>query len=263
MLERIRIVMVGTTHPGNIGAAARAMKTMGLSDLCLVAPKQFPCAEASSLASGATDLLGQARVCESLDDALADCTMVVGTSARQRHVPWPCVTPRQLGGALVTELERQEQGRVAILFGREDRGLTNDELQRCNWHVTIPANVEYGVLNVAAAIQVLCYEMRLAVLGDDIEVARPDARSRQHSMPLPEVVWDEPLATSEALEGMLVHLGKVAVRAGFLDPQQPAMVMKRLRRLFLRARPDKMEASILRGILSSLDKQLDRLPDDE
>lgn len=251
MLDKIRIVMVETTHPGNIGAAARAMKTMGLSDLRLVRPLEFPCAEATARASGAADLLASARVCGSLDEALEGATLVVGTSARQRRIPWPSVTARQLavhvaGGA---------QDDVAILFGREDRGLTNEELQRCNLHVSIPANPEYGVLNVASAVQLICYELRMSVLGDELE--RPEARARRHAMPLPDVVWDEPPADSNDVERLLEHLQRVSERVGFLRPDNPGQVMTRLRRLFLRARPDRMEVSILRGVLSGVEQTLD------
>lgn len=251
MLDRIRIVMVETTHPGNIGAAARAMKTMGLSDLRLVSPKAFPNAEAAARASGAADVLEQAKVCASLDEALDGAELVVGTSARQRRIPWPLVTARQLAGQVANESGTQ----VAILFGREDRGLTNEELQRCNLHVSIPTNNEYGVLNVASAIQLVCYELRMAILGDELDP--PEVRARRHVMPLPELVWDEPLASSEDVERLLAHLERVSVRARFLNPDNPAQVVTRMRRLFLRARPDKMEVSILRGILSGIEKRFD------
>lgn len=248
MLSRIRIVMVETSHPGNIGAAARAMKTMGLSDLRLVAPARFPDAEATARASGAGDVLAAARVCANLDEALGDAELVVGTSARQRRIPWPCLTPRQLGEQVAAESDTT----VAVMFGREDRGLTNEELQRCNLHVSIPADEEYGVLNVAAAVQVLSYELRLALLGDG--VSAPQARARRHSMTLPELVWDEPPASNQAVDSLLTHLEQVAVKSGFLDPANPAQVRSRLRRLFLRARPDKMEVGILRGILANIEK---------
>lgn len=251
MLDRIRIVMVETTHPGNIGAAARAMKTMGLSDLRLVSPREYPCAEATARASGAADLLEGAQVYASLEEAIGDAALVVGTSARQRRIPWPSVTARQLAAQVASE----QQTSIAILFGREDRGLTNEELQRCHLHVSIPTNSDYGVLNVASAVQLIAYELRLAVLGDELE--RPDARARRYTMPLPELVWDEPLADSADVERLLEHLERVSTRVGFLRPDNPAQVMTRLRRLFLRARPDKMEVSILRGVLAGIEKQLD------
>lgn len=249
MLDRLRIVMVETTHPGNIGAAARAMKTMGLADLRLVRPATFPSAEATARASGAASVLEQARVCADLDEALGDAELVIGTSARQRRIPWPCITPRQLAERVAAEPALK----VAVMFGREDRGLTNEELQRCNLHVSIPTDSEYGVLNVAAAVQVISYELRLALVGDEVE--RPDARARRHSMPLPELVWDEPPASNQEVDRLLQHLEKVAVDSGFLDPANPAQVSTRLRRLFLRARPDKMEVGILRGILANIEKR--------
>lgn len=255
MLDRIRIVMIETSHPGNIGAAARAMKTMGLSDLRLVSPKEFPCAEATARASGAAEILENAQVCDSVGEALADAELVIGTSARQRRIPWPSVTARQLAEKVAGE----DNIKVAILFGREDRGLTNEELQRCHLHVSIPANSEYGVLNVASAVQLIAYELRMAIVGDEIE--RPDARSRRHTMVLPELVWDEPPASSEDVERMLEHLQRVSIRAGFLNPDNPAQVVTRLRRLFMRARPDKMEVSILRGVLSGVEKTFDKSDD--
>ena len=251
MLERIRIVMVETTHPGNIGAAARAMKTMGLTDLCLVRPASFPDAEASARASGAADLLEAAQVCDSLDDALADAQLVVGTSARQRRIPWPCVTARQLAQQC-----GQEPGTVAVLFGRESSGLTNEELERCHLHVSIPTNQEYGVLNVAAAIQIVCYELRMTALGEDTGV-RP-SREMAHRMPQPDWAWDEPPATGQDMERFFEHLERVMTGTGFLDPANPEQVRRRLRRLFLRARPDRMEINMLRGVLTSIEKSRPR-----
>lgn len=250
-LDAIRIVMVETTHPGNIGSAARAMKTMGLSDLRLVRPKSFPCVEATALASGAADLLATARVCETLDEALADAELVIATSARERRIPWPCISARELGGALQQEAPER---RIAILFGREDRGLTNDELQRCNLHVTIPSNKDYGVLNVAAAVQVICYELRMATLGEQVDAS--DTHSHRYQQPLPELPWDQPPATQQEQQHLLEHLERMMEKSGFLDPANPGQVVTRMRRLFLRARPDKMEVSILRGLLASLEKQL-------
>ena len=160
MLSRIRIVLIGTTHPGNIGAVARAMKNMCLEQLVLVAPKIYPSAEATARASGADDLLGSARVCDSLDQALAGCRLVVGTSARLRSVRWPQVDPRQCAERLLDELSAD--GEVAVLFGRESSGLSNTELDRCHYLVHIPANPDYASLNLAQAAQVIGYELRMA-----------------------------------------------------------------------------------------------------
>ncbi|MBU58842.1 MAG: tRNA (cytosine(32)/uridine(32)-2'-O)-methyltransferase TrmJ [Alcanivorax sp.] len=251
MLDKVRVVMVETTHPGNIGAAARAMKTMGLADLRLVAPKIYPSAEATARASGAGDILANARVCADLDEALEGATLVVGTSARLRRVPWPCLTPRQLTAQLQHE---PDDTRIAVLFGREDRGLTNEELHRCNLHVTVPTNPDYGVLNVASAVQLLAYELRLALVGDEAEPR--GARSKRATMPLPEMFWDVEPASNQTVQGFLEHLERLMEDSGFLDPEQPGQVMTRMRRLFLRARPDKMEISILRGTLVALEKRL-------
>lgn len=252
MLENIRIVMVGTTHPGNIGAAARAMNTMGLSDLRLVAPLHYPHAEASSRASGSAHILMQAQVSDSLDEALADATLVVGTSARQRRIPWPCLSPRQLG-ARVAEGSGSEK--IAILFGREDRGLTNDELHRCHYHVAIPTNPDYGVLNVAAAVQLLSYELRLALLGDAEGDLAP-LRDSAHRMPLPTLEWDSPRASASEVEQFIGHFERAISAAGFIDPAAPGHVMTRMRRLFQRAHPDQVEINILRGILTQFEQHL-------
>jgi tRNA (cytidine32/uridine32-2'-O)-methyltransferase len=253
MLERIRVVMVEPSHPGNIGAAARAMKTMGLSDLRLVSPREYPSAEATARASGAGDVLGEARVCADLDEAVHDATLVAGTSARRRRIPWPRITARQFSG----ELARQpESARVALVFGRESTGLTNDELHRCHLHVALPTNPEYGVLNVAAAIQLLAYEARLGVLGDSLD--ETGGRPLPHSMPLPEIAWDEPPASSDETEGFLLHLQKVMEVSGFFRSGQANQAMTRLRRLFLRARPDRTEISTLRGVLANVEKTLRR-----
>lgn len=253
MLNKVRIVMVGTTHPGNIGAAARAMKTMGLADLRLVQPKIYPNAEATALASGAGDVLQSAQVCDNLEQALEGTSLVVGTSARQRTIPWPCLTPRQLGEQLQHE---PADTRIAVLFGREDRGLTNDELRRCNMHVSVPTNPDYGVLNVASAVQLIGYELRLALFDDGTVMPREGARTE--SMPLPDMPWDEPLASNEAVASFLEHLEAIMWKSGFLNPKQPGSAVTRMRRLFMRCRPDRMEISILRGVLVALEKKLPR-----
>lgn len=252
MLEQIRVVMVETRHPGNIGAAARAMKTMGLADLRLVAPVRYPDAEATARASGADDVLAAAQVHTDLAGALEGASLVVGASARQRSIPWPCLTPRQLAELVAGQGERDQ---VAVLFGREDRGLTNEELQRCNYHVAIPANSEYGVLNVASAVQLISYELRLALVGEEVGGEAP-IRAHSHELQMPPLAWDEPPASNEELALFMEHLERLMTRSGFLNPANPAQVMTRLRRLFLRARPDKMEISTLRGVLGSMEKHL-------
>lgn len=233
MLERTRIVMVNTSHPGNIGAAARAMKTMGLSDLYLVAPHQFPHEKAVEMAVGAADILDKAVVVSTLDEAIQDCTLVVGTSARIRTVPWPLVNPRVMAEKVKAEAPLSQS---AILFGREQSGLTNEELQRCHLHVHVPANPEYSSLNIAAAVQVICYELRMASL-DQAEI--PDE-------------WDYRLATADEMERYFQHLEEVLIATDFLKVKAPRKLMTRLRRLYLRTRPDVMEMNILRGILTSV-----------
>jgi tRNA (cytidine32/uridine32-2'-O)-methyltransferase len=234
MLDRVRIVLVETSHTGNIGSTARAMKTMGLSQLVLVAPKQEPDGKASALAAGAGDVLANCRVVPDLQQAISDCGLVVGTSARSRTLSWPMLTPRDCGEKIASELPSYP---VALVFGRENNGLTNEELQQCHFHVTIPANPDYASLNLAAAVQLLSYEIRIASL-------QAKDNGVNHS--------DYPL--TRELEGFYQHLQDTLLKTGFIMPQHPGMVMNKLRRLFNRARPETQELNILRGILSSVDK---------
>ncbi len=234
-LARIRVVLVNTSHPGNIGAVARALKTMGLHRLYLVAPREYPADRAVWRAANAVDVLDRAVVVSSLDEAIADCGLVIGTSARERRIPWPLLDPRACGQRVWQESARHE---VALVFGREDRGLTNDELAQCGYHVHIPANPEYSSLNLAAAVQVLAYELRMAALAD----ARP--------APAPD--WDLPPAPAADIELYFRHLEQVLVEIGFHDPANPRQTMVRLRRLLARIRPDRMELSILRGVLTAV-----------
>jgi TrmH family RNA methyltransferase len=234
MLENIRIVLVNTSHPGNIGATARAMKTMGLGQLWLVQPREFPSAEATARASGADDLLARAVVCADLDQALAGCRWVVGASARLRKIPVPPLLPHAC--ALQARAE-SEQGVVALLFGCEQSGLSNEELDRCHALVHIPTDPVYGSLNLAMAVQVLAYETRMAHLED----WRPPA----------EIGEQTPLAEVEEVERFYAHLEQALTELEFLDPANPRQLMRRLRRLFGRVRLDKNEVNILRGILSA------------
>jgi tRNA (cytidine32/uridine32-2'-O)-methyltransferase len=234
MTTNIRIILINTSHPGNIGAVARAMKTMGLSELYLVSPLYFPDVKASEMASNALDILEKAKVVQSLDEAIHDCGLVVGSSARDRSIPWPMLTPRELGEKAIIESANTP---VGILFGRENSGLTNEELQRCHFHVHIPANPEYSSLNLAAAVQVIAYEIRMAFLKDS-----------------PEKKWDYELANAGAMEDFYRHLERVLIEIEFLDPKVPRQLMNRLRRLFNRARVDVMEMNILRGILGAIEK---------
>ncbi len=240
--DRIEIVLVNTSHPGNIGGVARAMKNMGLQRLCLVAPKQFPAPEADWRAASAVDLLQRARVVDTLDEAVAESQFVVGTSARDRRIPWPVLDPRRCAQHVGEHTQAGEQ--VSILFGREDRGLTNDELKRCNLHLHIPSAPEYGSLNLAMAVQIVCYELRMLVVGDSLPAA-PDAH------------WDTPFATAENMERFYAHLEETLEQIGFLNPAAPRQLMSRLRRLYSRVRLDEMELNILRGILTSTQQNAD------
>ena len=230
----VRIILVGTTHPGNIGAAARAMKNMGLKDLVLVEPRFFPHDEATARASGAADVLEATRVVATLDEALADCTYIAGASARSRTIGWPCMTPRECAARLV---EEGAHGIGAAVFGPEKSGLTNEHLDRCHTLLTIPTEPGFSSLNLAMAVQILTYELRIAALAE--------------SEPPPEP--DVPPATGEEYEHFYVHLEDVLTRSRFLDPENPRLLMRRLRRLFARAELDQNEVNILRGILAAVD----------
>jgi tRNA (cytidine32/uridine32-2'-O)-methyltransferase len=236
-LQSIRIVLVNTSHPGNIGGVARAMKNMGLSQLYLVSPKDYPSERAEWRASNAVDVLQSATVVDTLDDAIAGCGLVIGTSARERRIPWPLVTPRECADRSYHESSTHP---VAIVFGREDRGLTNEELHKCNYHVHIPSNPEYSSLNLAAAVQVITYELRMTCLN------------AQQGKSIHFDDWDMPPAKSEALEHYYVHLQATLEKIGFLEPDNPRQTMTRLRRLYSRVRLDEMELNILRGVLTAM-----------
>lgn len=241
-LDNIRIVLVNTSHPGNIGGVARAMKNMGLSRLTLVAPRQFPHQKAEWRAASATDVLEAAVVTDTLDAAIADCQFVVGTSARGRRIPWPLLDPRHCAERIGPLSEREQ---VAVLFGREDRGLTNEELKLCNLHLNIPTSEDYSSLNLAMAVQIVCYELRMLLAADQLP-EREDAQ------------WDTPFSTRENMERFYAHLEETLVDIGFLDPAAPRQLMARLRRLYGRVRLDEMELNILRGILTETQKFVPR-----
>jgi len=245
LLQNIRVVLVNTSHPGNIGGAARAMKNMGLSRLVLVDPQDFPAPDASARASGADDVLAGAQVVATLEDALVGCNVVLGTSARDRRIPWPLLDPRECGTKVV---ERAAQGEeIALVFGREHSGLTNEELQRCHFHVHIPSNPDFSSLNLGAAVQVLAYEVRMAWLaaaGQPSKVEKFEVTS----------VRSSELATMDEMELFYEHLEKTLVDIGFLDPEKPKHLMPRLRRLYGRSEVNRSEMSILRGILTETQK---------
>ncbi len=240
-LADVRIVLVETSHPGNIGAVARAMKNMGLGRLVLVNPGRFPHADATARASGADDVLAAAKVTDSLEAAVADCHLVVGASARSRTIPWPVMESRACAGRMLAAAGAGEA--VALVMGREKSGLTNAELERCHVHVHIPANPDYPSLNLGAAVQVLAYELRMCALAAD------------DALPAGEVLErDQPLATSAELEGLYEHFARALAILDFYDPDNPRQLMRRLRRLFNRAQLDRMEVNILRGILAAAEK---------
>lgn len=238
LLDSVRVVLVETSHPGNIGASARAMKTMGLRDLWLVAPKMFPDMRAVEMAAGADDILMEARVVSSLDEALAGCQLIVATSARPRGLSLPGLTPAECGELFAG---RDHTTKAALLFGREYAGLTNDELLRCHYHTLIPANPEYSSLNLAQAVQVLCYEMRKNLLREKADVAH-----RQ-----------EVLASAEAMEQFYEHLRSVLIRIDFLRPSVPRRLFQRVRRIFNRTTLEETEVNLLRGMLSQMEKVMD------
>lgn len=246
MLDRIRFVLVATSHPGNIGACARAMKNMGLSDLALVAPERFPDAEASARAAGAEDLLARAQVHDSLAAAVADCTLVVATSARRRGLEWPTLAPRELANRIAG---LPAAARCAVVFGPERIGLDNDQLALASALVEIPANPEYSSLNLGAAVQVIGYECRLAALAT---ADRPAAAAEAREGPMSHPDGGAGAASHAELESYYTRLEPALLRAGFIDPANPRHLMRRIRRIYARAGLDRDELNILQGILSAL-----------
>jgi len=244
-LQNIRVVLVNTSHAGNIGGAARAMKNMGLSRLVLVDPEDFPSPDAVARASGATDILDSARVVATLEEALAGCSLVLGTSARDRRIPWPLLDPREC--ASVSVEQSAGGGEVALVFGREYAGLTNEELQRCQYHVHIPSDPQFSSLNLAAAVQVLTYEVRMAWLAAE---GRPTKVEKLETT----AMLDAQPVTVDELENYFGHLERTLVDIGFLDPAKPRHLMPRLRRLYGRSGISKLEMNILRGILTETQK---------
>jgi len=232
LLSHIKIVLVETTHPGNIGAVARAMKNMAMANLWLVSPKIFPSADATSRASGADDVLAKAIVCKSLPEAIADCQIVIGASARIRTISWPEMTPRECAEHVVPN---GSDNKIAIIFGRENSGLKNHELDLCHFLLRIPCNSEYSSLNIAAAVQVVCYELFVradlhesVVIGDRGKI---------------------PKATAMQMESFYMHLYQALTDIGFMHPDKSKSIMRRLRRIYNRVQLDTKELDILRGIL--------------
>jgi len=260
LLDQVRIVLVNTSDCRNIGSAARAMKTMGLSQLVLVDPIEMPNGQAQALAAGATDVLANAKVVSTLSEAIEDCGLVVGTSARSRTLPWPMLEPRGCGEKMIIEASEYP---VALVFGRESSGLTNDELQLCHFHVQIPANPEYSSLNLAMAVQTLSYEVRTSYLlsiddkqqehstGNGAYIGKRDIGTKTFKAKSED---DELYPVTEETERFYQHFENALKGTGFITQSHPGLVMTKLRRLFNRARPDVKEIKMMRGILASIER---------
>lgn len=236
LIQKIRFVLVNTTDPGNIGAVARALKTMGLRRLYLVNPKHFPHPQASLRASNALDVLAEAIVVDSLDEALQGCHFVLGTSTRPRELNWVSFTARAAAEKVATWVPQHE---IALLFGRERHGLTNEELQRCHFQLTIPANPDYSSLNLAAAVQIVAYELQLALQTPVMVATKPKV-----------------LAAVDQLELLYEHINTVLDEVDFLKPRRSQQIIGRLRRLFSRVELETIEVKLLRGILSAIQKKI-------
>ncbi|WP_038051274.1 RNA methyltransferase [Thioalkalivibrio sp. ALJ1] len=240
-LARLRVVLVGTTHPGNIGSAARAMKAMGVTDLVLVAPEKFPHADATALASGADDLLANARVVADLADALSDCVWVVGTSARLRTHSVPVLGPDV---AANQALGHADEGPVAVVFGREHSGLTNTDLDHCNAFVQVPTVPDFSSLNLAGSVQVMTYALRMAALAGAPVPTTVAAAAQER----------DPPATQAEMEGLFAHFEQALTTIDVLDPENPRNLMRRLRHLYQRAELSSSEVRMLRGILTHTER---------
>ncbi|WP_260261224.1 tRNA (cytosine(32)/uridine(32)-2'-O)-methyltransferase TrmJ [Vibrio intestinalis] len=239
MLNNVKVVLVGTSHSGNIGSAARAMKVMGLTNMVLVDPQCDVDGQAIALAAGAADIAQNAQVVSTLEEAVADCALVVGSSARSRTLEWPMLEPRECGEKCAQE---GLTSNVAIVFGRERTGLTNEELQTCHYHVCIPANPEYSSLNLAMAVQTISYEIRVAHLEQE-KAQHPEQAPAEYPR-------------HKELEMFFEHLEKVMLDTQFIAEDQPGKVMNKMRRLFSRARPELQEINTLRGVLTAIEKKI-------
>jgi tRNA (cytidine32/uridine32-2'-O)-methyltransferase len=244
MLDKIRVILIQSSHPGNIGSTARSLKNMGLSQLYLVSPLKFPSEEATAYASNARDLLDNAKVVSTLEQALVGCTLVLGTSGRSRSVAWPTLTPREAAQEILQILAHPpNSGDIALLFGREQHGLSNEELECCHYQISIPANPAYPSLNIAQAVQVISYEIYSQFLG-----LKTDEFA--------EITPVNQLATADEMALFFKALETTLVQLHFLDLAEPRHLMSRLRRLFGKARVSKTELNILRGILTAIQKQV-------
>jgi TrmH family RNA methyltransferase len=233
--DAIRIVLVDTAHPGNIGASARAMKTMGLKRLVLVAPEKFPSVEVTARAAGADDILARAQVCRNLSDAIKDCGYILGTSARVRNIPWPLINPEQAAREVISQARAGTE--TAVLFGTERTGLSNQDLETCQAVIEIPAEPGFRSLNVAAAVQVICYELRKAAVG--------------LTPPVPEKSNRHPAAGAGQMRLFYEDLEQFLREIDFYNPRKPRLLMRRLKRMFNRMQPDMSEYNVLRGIIAA------------
>ena len=240
--DSIKTVLVGTPHPGNIGAAARAIKTMGFRNLNLVSPKEFPSDEAIYRSKAAKDILERASTYETLLESVKECEMVIGTSARNRKVPWPVLNPKEASKEI--NLAVKDNSKVAIVFGREDRGLTNEELGLCNLHLHIPTNEDYTSLNLAQAVQIVTYEIRMNFLESE------NLKNDQE--------WDVQLASAEQTEKLIEHMDELMKEVEFYDTENPRKLLMRVRRFFKRSGIDVMETNIFRGLFSTIQKKLNK-----
>ena len=236
-LNSIKVVLVGTTHPGNIGATARAMKNMGIVNMALVEPKEFPSDIATYRSKAAKDVLENAEVFDTLKMAISDCELVIGTSARERKVPWPILNPKDAS----QEVSRGSlNNKVAVVFGREDRGLTNEELGLCNLHVHIPTDPEYSSLNLSQAVQIMVYEIRSAILENEGNDGN----------------WDVEFADNDQTERLISHMDELMQEVDFYEIDNPRKLLLRVRRFFKRSRLDVMEVNIFRGLFAAIQKKL-------
>ena len=241
LIKQVKIILIESSNSGNIGSTLRAMKTMGFGNLCLVNPKKFPSEEVTALAANASDLIDTVQVVNSLEEALDGCNLVVGTSSRDRKVPWPNESITSASPKIIAEADKDNT--VAILFGREDRGLTNEELQRCNLHVHIPANEDYPVLNVAMSVQVICYQLLINRTIDS------EITNNQH--------WDVPLAEANHVNRLIEHFTDVAEKLEVFNKGNPRQIGARIKRLFTRVGLDEMEVNFMRGFLAAVEKKLE------
>ena len=238
--KQVKIILIETSNSGNIGSTLRAMKTMSFSKLCLVNPKDFPSEQVETLAANAKDLIEDIEVVETLDEALEGLNFVIGTSSRMRKVPWPNEALDQVSSKIISEANKGNN--IGIIFGREDRGLTNDELQRCNLHVHIPANKEYPVLNIAMAVQVVCYQLYID--------------SHKNNKTNDSNYWDVSLAVSNHVERLINHFVEVAAELEVFNKGNPRQIGARIKRMFTRIGLDEMEVNFLRGFLGAVEKKL-------